>query len=1379
MDKQFARLPGIFLISMATCIVMQGQHLPIRYEPVGNMEDYSFIQTLCLYQDTRGLLWFGTQRGLDRWDGSRVVSYPYTPFDSLALPMGEVRCITGDDQKNLWLLGDGLLRFDLENESFTQVNLAIDGTELNPTFVRYDQSGFLWVGSAQGFFKYFPGSDSLCQIRVEDRESEASEPSTYDLRAMEKDYTGKLWVIDHLQGLYYYSDPSDSFRKVAINPQQNPGEGMSFADLSIGPDGSLWILGDKYELTRFNPFTGSAEEVCKKMTASLSPTLTGGIEVDRNGKVWFGIDKGLVLYDPVTKKISQLDPKEDPAMIMDILEDHQGNIVLATIEGVRIADLEGSNIISVPLKEQLLKDGVEWITNIEREDHAYWIGTFSSGMIRYDPNLQGIRFYRAFDHPDSLSSNTIFKILRDNDGRMWVMAGREGTLHRYDPQNDRFVRLNIRISRFIVKDEEGFFWICGLDRLFRLDPITLDTASFPFNVPLPLHELRGELDLIPWIVDRNGIFWFGQQDGGLYRIDPGSGNWIHFSFDKNNPEGLPDQHVKTLFCDSKGNVWLSTRIGLSRIIQHPGSDTAISFCNDYIKDPRLRNPIRIAEDHKGNLWIGTFTGLDILRPDGSVERYTYRDGLPDSPRMINALNSNADGSMCLGTADLVILPPGFLEFNETIPPIMLTELWIDDQPVTPGKGSPLERSMLFADRVDLKHDQNFIRVDFAALNLTHPQRNQYRYILEGVDYDTVYAGNASYAEYTDLSPGNYRFWVTGSNNTGLWNPQGKSIMVRVRPPWHRSGAAWAAYFVLLIAILNRYLGVRTARLKKEKLRLEQEVGQRTAEIREKNGKILELDQMKTLFFNNISHELRTLLTAVKTPLESIMEEENISRTGRRGTEVLYRNFNRLMLLVNQLLDISKIDSGRMKLVLCRQNVYDFVRQIAVSYASLAESKGVYFRYYLPARETLEWFDADKIEKVISNLLANAFKFTSEGGKVELLVIHKAPYNGMGNVLEINVSDSGIGISEEEQLKVFDRFYQVESNLKKRGEGTGIGLALAHDLVELMHGTIKVQSEVGKGSTFSVHIPLGKDHLEEAEFQLCEAAMVDKKEMPENFPDYIRDDNQQVENALHEPGSRSKPLMLVVEDNPDILWLISDGMKPAFNVLEAIDGRAGLKLATENLPDVVVTDLMMPRMDGFELCQTLKNDIRTSHIPVIMLTAKTTTADRMQGLKIMADDYITKPFEMKEVLVRSRNLVEQRRMLREKYKQEITLDPRDVVVSSVDERFLGRVMEMINNHMGDEDFAVSALCKELNMSRSTLFRKLDALTGHSPVEFIRIMRLKRAAYLFQRNFGNVSEVALEVGFSNPSYFTRMFKKTFSATPSDYIKSVGRNQSGPPA
>lgn len=1361
MNKRGALVFTLILIFSTNCLPLKAQYYNVKYRDIGNLEDYSFIQTTCIFQDSRGLIWIGTEGGLDRWDGSRIVSYPYTPFDSLGLQAIRVHSIAEDDQNNLWITAweGGLFKLDLENDELLQIHLPLDTTGWSLGYLKYDRSGFLWLGCSQGFFRYFPQQDSLCRIPVD---PPGGEKYDYFFESIEYDTAGVMWVTERWQSLYYLDQELEILKPQLFIDPELPYEKVTCTDMDLDPNGNFWLLGNGSDLLKFNPYTRICEVIWPGNRPS--PITDGGLEVDSQGKVWFGMANGLMVHDPVTGETTPLESSDIPYKIRDISEDSHGNILVATLHGAKIVDRRASEIRAISaFRDYLMKAGYG-INEVLRDNQTYWLGTFNGGIIKYNSETDQIAYYREGELPGSLSSDNIKKIIKDRNNRIWVMAG-SGDLHRYDPLNDRFEHFPFSLSHLITEDENGFFWICDIDKMLRFDPLTLNKTIYRYNQPLT--NFGSRLDFRPFIKGTKGFFWLGGT-GGLYRIDPISGNWTHFTHDRENPSTLANNDIRSIICDSENRIWIGTAVGLSRIIRYPGSDS-ISFRNYLIEDGIPFRTNRIAEDISGNIWIGTSTGIYVITPEGKFESYTYKDGLPEVPMNIWALNSDPNGSIYVGGIDFFIIPPGFLEPNECIPPLLLTEFTVSGEIVKPGAGSPLEKSILFADRIDLTHDQNFIRIDFAALNYFDPEKNQYRYMLQGIDKDTIHSRGKTYAEYTNLDPGKYAFWVTGSNNTGLWNPDGTSIAIRIHPPWYKSYAALTTYFLLVLTLIYSYIRYRTARLRREKIMLENEVEKQTTEIRQQNKQIIEIEQLKTRFFTNISHEFRTLITLIKGPVEDVLQDSKTSRSNRVSLEVVRRNAHRLMKLVDQLLDISKIDTGSMNLILVNANVYDYAHAIAVSFSSLAESKGIQYRFHLPATDSSEWFDADKLEKVINNLLSNAFKFTEEGGKVMLEMKQITGYHEQENILEIIVSDTGHGIAIGDQEKIFDRFYQAEVHLKKEVGGTGIGLALVHDLVILMHGKISLQSEPGKGSTFSVQIPLGKNHLQENEYTISEMRKVigkDKSGTEEFHGITSKEKEMKVQKQI---DPTDNPMILVVEDNADIRMLIVDHLEAEYKVIEAVDGNAGLKLAIDNMPELVITDLMMPRMDGIEMCTHLKSDLRTSHIPVVMLTAKATLEDKLEGLETGADDYIPKPFEIKEVQVRIRNLIEQRRILRKKFSKEITVNPQNILITSVDQQFLQKAMEIVEKNMRDENFDITVLRKEMNMSRSTLYRKMEAVTNLSPVEFIRSIRLKRAASLLKQQFGNVSEIALEVGYSNPAYFSRIFSISYEVSPSVYAKS----------
>ncbi|MCK4345541.1 MAG: tetratricopeptide repeat protein [Bacteroidales bacterium] len=541
---------------------------------------------------------------------------------------------------------------------------------------------------------------------------------------------------------------------------------------------------------------------------------------------------------------------------------------------------------------------------------------------------------------------------------------------------------------------------------------------------------------------------------------------------------------------------------------------------------------------------------------------------------------------------------------------------------------------------------------------------------------------------------------------------------------------------------------------------------RNYRIKNKANKLLaEMDQLKSRLFSNISHEFRTPLTLILGPIEEMLSAEKDKKPTRKAVKMMRRNANRLLNLVNQMLNLSKLDAGSLKLELVEKDIVRFLRVSILSFASLAEKKKINFIHKFPDEKLTTWYDPDKLEKILDNLLSNAFKFTPKGGEVKCEV--KLPGPEM-NLVEILVKDTGKGIPADQLDKVFDRFHQVKGSYEQESVGTGIGLSLTKELVNLLHGDIKVESELSKGTTFIVRLPVGKEHLKESEYTIQKREKIPKPAIQADL-EVVTEGEESAEDLYQETKPEEEfPLVLTVEDHADIRVHIREHLEDSFCIMEAEDGVMGLDKAVENIPDLIITDLMMPKMDGVEMCKKLKTDERTSHIPVIMLTAKASVEDRVEGLETGADAYVTKPFNIKELEVRVRKLIEQRKKLRERFSREITLEPKDIAITSADEKFLQRAMAIVEDHMADFEFEVRKFQDEIGMSRMQLFRKLKALTDQTPTEFIRTFRLKRAAKLIEQKFGNIAQITFEVGFNNLSYFAKCFKELYGVTPSEYGK-----------
>jgi len=555
-------------------------------------------------------------------------------------------------------------------------------------------------------------------------------------------------------------------------------------------------------------------------------------------------------------------------------------------------------------------------------------------------------------------------------------------------------------------------------------------------------------------------------------------------------------------------------------------------------------------------------------------------------------------------------------------------------------------------------------------------------------------------------------------------------------------------------------------LKEANQTLEQKVIERTCELEKKNEQIMEMDQLKTRFFTNISHEFRNPLTLILSPLEDMLTKKELTEKNRITMERMHRSALRLLALINQLLDLSKIDSGSMKLELFESDLYRFLMIIFNSFIPMAERKNINYKFRIPKEKFRTYYDQDKIEKIVYNLLSNAFKFTPEGGTIDCSV--KIWHDRQPKVVEISVKDSGPGIPVELTERIFDRFFQMEGTTRQDLSGTGIGLSLTKELAEMQHGDIFINSKPDSGSEFTVTIPIGFEHLQQEEYVLKELNDINESFVTIHavLPNYQPGGDDHLIDV--DEGS-DKQQILVVDDDADIRAHIIENMGDMFIIYEAGDGKEGLDMAVDRIPDLIVTDLAMPNLDGLEMCKKLKTDLRTSHIPIIMLTAKATVENRIQGFETGADDYITKPFNMQELVVRIKNLTEQRQKLREQFSRDVILQPQNISITSCDEKFLNKAMVIIEENMNNFEFDVTKLTDKLEISRVQLFRKLKALTDQSPSEFIRTIRLKRAAQLLDKGFGNIAEVTYQVGFNNLSYFAKCFRELYGLSPSDYAKS----------
>ncbi len=861
--------------------------------------------------------------------------------------------------------------------------------------------------------------------------------------------------------------------------------------------------------------------------------------------------------------------------------------------------------------------------------------------------------------------------------------------------------------------------------------------------------------------DSRGIMWFGT-GGGLASYD---GYAIKvFKNDPNDPKSLSSNIITTLYEDRQGILWVGTMGGLIKMA-FSGAEKfetpKISIHRYTIKDGLPDNLIAgILEDDSGQLWISTANGLSLFRnpshkqseaPD--FKNYDLKDGMQGYEFYTNAFFKNAAGELFFGGwRGLNIFHPDSIRDNSFLPPVVITsfeafDLDAPDLGVVPVIGISEKQE------IRLSYKNNIFSIGFAALNYRDGHLNKYAYQLEGFNDHWIPLGTDHRVTFTNLDPGTYTFRVKGSNNDGIWNETPTELKIIITPPWWKTN--WA-YFLYALAFLLAVYFWRRYDLNRRQLKHDLEIRQLEAE------KLKEVDALKSRFFANISHDFRTPLTLILGPLEELIAQS--PKANLWQFRLMQRSAQGLLRLINQLLDISKLESGKMSLEARCDDIIPVVKGAFCAFESLAKRKGIKQQFDTSLETALLYFDEDKMEQIITNVLSNAFKFTEEGGTVtvEVKELHSEHSTSF---LQITISDTGTGIAADQLPYVFDRFYQSPDGYAKVRQGSGIGLALTKELVELHHGQIQVNSEVSRGTQFTLLFPFGKAHLQADEIvEQTLKAPVFKPNISGALP--IPDLRGSSISPTDEKAIE-KAIVLLVEDNDDMRAFIHRQLAGHYQIVEAADGQEGLEKALEIIPDLIISDVMMPRMNGLQLCDTLKNDVRTSHIPIILLTSKADIEFRLVGLERGADAYLAKPFNREELLLRSRKLLELRDRLRARY---ASLPPPPVAEKDIqiEDAFLQKIRQLVEQNLSDQNLDMDHLSQVLGMSRSQVYRKVKALTGLSPTVYIRSIRLQQAKVLLETTELSISEVAYQVGFSTPTYFSDAFLEVFGIRPSEVRK-----------
>lgn len=1352
---------------------------PVKFTSLTTRDGLVSNSINAVIKDHYGLMWFATDDGLKKFDGTNFTGYSHIPGDSSSLRANETLVLHEDKAGNLWIgtSGGGLSLYDRNKDAFLHfpVNGLTPELPANAVIrgICSDSSGKIWIAQYENLFVLDPVTRQITRMDLDN--GDPLPAAKQELTCVFVDSRQRIWT-GTTRGLYLYVRSTRSFRRFVHNPadpfslanslittvaedksgniwigtgaglcsfrpdgagftpfNKEPGHPRLSSDVinCIEPDedGQLWI-GTSNGLNIVNPraqtvFTYFPEE--GNIHSLTSRSITCGY-IDQQGIYWFGTfrgginkyDKNLNLFDLKLSKDFNEQPRHAP-IISSFAESSNGLVFIGT-EGGSLYEFNRKTgyISSVPVKMPNGNSQPVVLALHRSRNNQLYIGTYGQGLLIQDMTTGASRHFVKGPEPDNLGGNDVFCFKEDSKGNIWVGCNGEGV----SVLNHQQV-----IARFTP----------------RPNPAVHNEFQLPINGYIRSIE-----------EDAAGNIWIGSHGGGIAVYQTGSGKWTVLT--QNNSQ-LPSDKIQVIVRDSRENMWVGTYgAGLSLFDKKTNR-----FINFSEKDGLQNTTIyQIIEDLNGRLWFSTNTGISSLDvPTNKFRNYTYYNGVQNNNFVHGSGIRLSDGELMFGGIEgFNYFNPANLTVNQHVPEVLLTDLRVSNKSITAGEDAPIKEHIAVAKEIHLAYKQNFT-LSFVALNYTIPKQNHYAYKLEGVDKDWNYTGTNNIASYTNLDPGEYTFHVKASNNDDLWSTKDTTIKIYVHPPFWRTIYAYIFYIAAFAGLLlySRYLGI--TRLRKRFL-LEQE--------RQEAKRVQELDRLKIKFLTNLSHDFRTPISLIIGPVDQLITDE---RSGGRTDKLnmIKRNARRLLNLVNQLLDFRKMEEHELILHLAHGEFTSFVKEVSDSFRDFAERKHIHFRFHSDMPPLHALFDHDKIERILFNLLSNAFKFTLEGGfvDVELNEMQKTP-DTVHKWVTITVKDSGIGIAADKKEQIFERFFQAGTSSAVLNQGSGIGLSITKEFTKMHGGTIDVESEPGKGATFIICLPLTPVTEEVAAQAVLLSAATATPEKEALYAD-------EKDNATTDTGEGNhKPLVLLVEDNEDFRFYLKDNLRNHYKVLEAANGKEGWQKALAHHPQLIVSDISMPEMDGIDLVQKLKADKRTSHIPVILLTAQTAEEQQIAGLETGANDYITKPFNVEVLHARVKNLLQLNSSLKSTYTRQIKLLTPEVSVESADEKLLKKIVHYLEENLTNSQLSVENMSKEMGMSRSSLYNKVLELTGQTPVEYIRSYRLDKAASLMGKSDMTIAEIAYQVGFSTPNYFARSFKTKFNMLPSEYIAKMKHGNAG---
>ena len=1307
----------ITILALLSLFPVPGKAHDLYFRHYTNKQGLSHNTVYCTLQDKKGFMWFGTDDGLNRFDGHNFRIYRYNSYDPESLPNDRIISLFEDSKNRLWVCTNSYTcYYDYKTDSFHPITFS-DSDNAPEYFqqIREDKKGNLWLISYNRIARY----------EVSGEKSPHFYPEGEDINPVDITMTeeGEPLLAGHYD-LCFYKPETDKFVRIPILTEKEKETPISLSALCHVPDWGVLVGTDRAGLKFYDERSRKVETIIPDIQVR---------DITQYGKntYWIASESGIHIFNIANRSITHLQKSltneytiSDNA-VYSVTRDREGGMWATTFfGGINYLPKEYfpfTYFIGGKTHPKMLGNAVREICPDQYGN--LWLGTEDNGINRYNPATGEITNFSRSNPTHPLSATNIHGLLADGN-QLWIGTFNTG-IDLMDIPTGKIVKRYTRAGTQNRLPSDFVLCFCKLSD----NEILIGTSD-----GLVLFQKK-EGRFIPWGAEirsmvrqiyknTKGDIWIATTTGA-YRYSGTDKKITRYEASRQRSQTIGDNNVTSIFEDSKGRIWVSTVYGFSLY-----NDQSDSFNRITVENGLPSNIVhRIMEDEEHFFWIATANGLVRFNPETYVMKtFSYTEGLPETQFNYCSSYQMPDGTMFMGTINgMIAFNPRDFKEDPSSPPLCITRIFVRDDRIGAPKYN-VNRIMENGE-LELPYNRSTFTLSYIALSYTSPDAIQYAYQLEGSDKDWIYMNQNKDVTFANLSPGKYIFRVKSTNSSGVWQDNETMLRITVTPPFWATGWALLIYFLILCLLIVLWYNYKKAKLE-EKHRINREIFE--------SKKEKELYNAKIQFFTFITHEIRTPLTLIKAPLEKILRSGDGTPATRENLEIIEKNTGRLLDLSNQLLDFRKTESRGFKLNYVSTDVVLWLETILHPFRPAFEKENKSFTVKLPEIPFEACLDREAFAKIVSNMLSNALKYSDSRISLELL-----PPAGEERMFTILVTNDGHLIPESEAENIFSPFYRLKET--ENQQGSGIGLSLAHSLTEFHRGKLFYRQTADRLNQFVLMLP---------------------EQQEDSF--LIKTDNEKEKPEMITLPETGQPVILIVEDQDDMRRFIARELAETYQVLEAENGKAALDLIRKKTVNLIISDVMMPLMDGFELCNEVKNDVNISHIPFILLTAQHNLQSRLKGLNTGADAYMEKPFSIELLTAQVGNLLKSRELLNKTYLEKPLAPVATLAVSQVDDIFLRKLNDYLEEHLNNEALSVEMLADTMGMSTSSLYRKVKGLSGLSPNDFIRIARLKKAILLMQNGENRINEIAFQVGFSSPAYFSTCFQKQYGKSPTEYIK-----------